>query len=61
MTSCRICDKAIEIGQTIIGFPVIRITATMQSQLAGNEILFHLSCFLEKMGKPKTVDIIKPA
>lgn len=59
MTACRICDKPVEIGQTIVGFPVIRIQATNQSALAGNEILFHLSCFLAHFKKP-TVEIIKP-
>lgn len=59
MTSCRGCEKEIEIGQTIVGFPIIRITATNQSQMAGNELLFHTSCFLNRMGKPK-LELIKP-
>lgn len=59
MTACKACENTIEIGQTIVGFPVIRITALNQSQMAGTEVLFHLSCFLSRLGKPK-VEIIKP-
>lgn len=59
MTVCKACENPIEIGQTIVGFPVVRITAMNQSVLAGNEVLFHLSCFLERMGKKK-VEIIRP-
>jgi hypothetical protein len=60
MTVCKWCEKPIEIGQTIVGFPIVRITAMNQSQMAGNEILFHTACFLERMGKPKSIEIIKP-
>jgi hypothetical protein len=59
VTACKSCDKPIEIGQTFIGFPVIRLTAVNASQMAGNEILFHLTCFLSKFGRSK-VEIIKP-
>ena len=59
MTACKACDRVIEIGQTFIGFPVIRLTALNSSQLAGNEILFHLTCFLQNF-KKAPVEIIKP-
>lgn len=59
MTACTSCEKPIEIGQTIIGMPVIRITATNMSAMAGTEILFHLSCFMAHFKKPK-LEILKP-
>lgn len=59
MTVCRICNRPVEIGQTIVGLPIIRIQATNHSSLAGNEVLFHLSCFLAHFKKP-VVEIIKP-
>jgi hypothetical protein len=58
MTVCKSCEKPIEIGQTIVGFPVIRIMALNQSVMAGTEILFHLSCFLAHF-KKSGVEIIK--
>ncbi len=46
MSICKGCEKTVEIGQTIVGLPVIRITASAKSVMAGTEILFHVPCFL---------------
>lgn len=50
---CRSCEKQIEVGQTVVGLPVVRITGHQQSVLAGTEIVFHLACFLKQFAKPK--------
>lgn len=57
MSLCPACNKTVDVGQTFVGFPVVRIVALNQSQLAGTEILFHVSCFLGAFKKP--LDIIK--
>lgn len=42
---CRVCEKWIEDGQTIVGLPVFRVMG-QNSRPAGSELLFHVRCFL---------------
>ena len=52
-SKCIVCEKSVTVGQTIVGMPIIRITDVNKSAMAGTEILIHVACFLEKMGKPR--------
>lgn len=51
-SGCLICELPVKVDQTIVGLPVIRVTATAKSQLTGSEVVFHLSCFMNKFKKP---------
>lgn len=46
---CPACSVAILTNQVIVGFPIIRITGVNKSVMTGQEIVFHVSCFTEKM------------
>lgn len=51
-SGCLICEQPVTQHQMIVGLPVIRVTTTAKSQLAGSEIIFHLSCFMSHFKKP---------
>jgi len=53
MPNCGVCTNPIKPGQAVVGMPVIRITDVNKSQMAGGELIFHVSCFLRKMKEPK--------
>lgn len=54
LPKCVCCSNLIKPGQAFVGFPVIRLIEVGKSQMAGGELLAHVSCFQEKM---KTIQL----
>lgn len=57
-SGCLICGNPVKVDQTIVGLPVIRVTATAKSQLTGGEIVIHLVCLrdlINNLPKPLAV------
>ena len=57
---CGICGRTVLVGTDFVGMPIIRITGQGKSQLTGAEVMFHVSCFLQKMQTSKPVSILQP-
>jgi hypothetical protein len=55
--SCQSCGLPILTNQVIVGFPIIRIVSLGKSAMTGNEMLFHVECFQEKMKGPKIISL----
>lgn len=56
--NCRHCEHPLSVGQTIVGFPIIRIIGENKSAMSGFELLYHVSCFINAHKKP-AVEIIR--
>jgi hypothetical protein len=56
---CPACNMAVLTNQVIVGFPVIRITDVNKSAMTGQELLVHVTCFIEKMQGVKKQEILK--
>lgn len=56
---CCCCALAILTNQTVVGFPVIRITAINRSAMTGQELLCHADCFVKRMSV-KTLEVLTP-
>lgn len=46
---CPSCETPILTNQLIVGLPVIRITDIKKSALTGSELVFHVTCFTQKL------------
>lgn len=55
---CPTCKLPILTNQVIVGFPIIRITDLQKSALTGQELIFHVACFAEKM-KGKKIELAR--
>lgn len=57
---CPTCDLPVLTNHIIVGLPVLRITGLQQSAVTGQEIVFHVACFIEKMRGQKKPELLKP-
>lgn len=50
---CRMCEQNIEVDAVFVGLPIIQMRPFLRSDLTGNEVLFHIACFLSVFKKLK--------